>query len=495
MGDDASSIGGESSFGLHAIGGDYQDDDIEELSLSEEASHRTSSLGVTESSGGSVSSKKLLSDMIKHLATRESEASVRASGKSGVSARNQPTREEDYERSERRLRGLLNDIEDDVLGAKGRETEVPRTKDRTSRSWTGNLKVFDEATAALYVAKADALEREDYETAAKAMKEMTKVEAERKAYLNMQKNGHMATRNLLRDVAKELQEIQTVLKHALCEDKPWGYKVAHDLRARRDELRLELAELVEGSELPFAGSIKGRERSEAAVIAAEAIKEARCRSGEAWGRDSSPRARRGEAFKDFGKPTGRVKGLIKTDGGVYSGFWNKTGRREGFGVIQGREGAVFAGQWQDDRRHGRGTLYFPGGVFEGEWTNGLANGTGTIHFDNGDVFHGTYMNDKKEDTGMYVWANGSSEVGVYKNGVKHGVHEWKHDDNTWFVQYNVGKLVKSTPITTAAKAKPALKPAISYAATARRSSNKLVLAKAGPKTKAKSAGPKSIKNR
>lgn len=44
-----------------------------------------------------------------------------------------------------------------------------------------------------------------------------------------------------------------------------------------------------------------------------------------------------------------------------------------------KDGGVYEGEWQDNKKHGRGLLkYANGSVYEGEFKNGVADGKGTM---------------------------------------------------------------------------------------------------------------------
>lgn len=129
------------------------------------------------------------------------------------------------------------------------------------------------------------------------------------------------------------------------------------------------------------------------------------------------------------------------DGQVYTGFRNKEGLREGFGVMRLKDGSIYNGQWRQDRRDGRGTLFFEGGVLEGEWGNGGLQGEGKIHFKNGDRFEGSYTDNKKYGPGVYRWQDGAEESGEYLEGQKHGWHRLVRGPDSWDLLYEQGSVV------------------------------------------------------
>jgi len=128
----------------------------------------------------------------------------------------------------------------------------------------------------------------------------------------------------------------------------------------------------------------------------------------------------------------------------YLGFRNPAGSREGFGVLRGRDGTTYSGQWNGGKRDGHGALFFDGGVFEGEWKDGNAQGFGNVYFKNGDHFGGPYDQNKKQGRGKYRWSDGAVEEGGYSRGVKSGWHVWKRGAEYWDLHYENGDVTAAT---------------------------------------------------
>lgn len=130
--------------------------------------------------------------------------------------------------------------------------------------------------------------------------------------------------------------------------------------------------------------------------------------------------------------------------GQYLGFRSSGGQRDGFGVLRGKDGTTYSGQWKGGKREGHGALFFEGGVFEGSWERGNAIGTGNVYFKNGDRFVGPYHQNKKEGYGKYIWADGAAEEGVYARGIKSGWHFWKRGAEHWDLHYENGTVTAAT---------------------------------------------------
>jgi len=153
-------------------------------------------------------------------------------------------------------------------------------------------------------------------------------------------------------------------------------------------------------------------------------------------------------------PTGVAGALglgTANEGKVYMGFRNGDGQREGYGVMRGKDGTIYTGQWRGGQRDGQGTLFFEGGVFEGQWTVGSAEGHGSVQFKNGDSFVGEYRSNKKLGPGTYKWADGAEESGEYQDGKKSGWHRWRQAGDEWDLLYENGGVAAAKRAPSAAK--------------------------------------------
>jgi hypothetical protein len=72
-----------------------------------------------------------------------------------------------------------------------------------------------------------------------------------------------------------------------------------------------------------------------------------------------------------------------------------TNLRHGFGIMSYRDGSVYTGNFEYDKRHGFGKcLYHDGlGVYIGFWANGKRNGLGKMVYSNGEVYYGEWLAD------------------------------------------------------------------------------------------------------
>jgi radial spoke head protein 1 len=72
-----------------------------------------------------------------------------------------------------------------------------------------------------------------------------------------------------------------------------------------------------------------------------------------------------------------------------------TNLRHGFGIMSYRDGSVYTGNFEHDKRHGFGKCWYPDGlgVYTGFWANGQRNGLGKMVYSNGEVYHGEWLAD------------------------------------------------------------------------------------------------------
>ena len=119
---------------------------------------------------------------------------------------------------------------------------------------------------------------------------------------------------------------------------------------------------------------------------------------------------------------------------------------EGKGRYLYKECECYIGQFRQNLRHGKGTIYysndkilyrgnFVNDKFEGEgqyfwkngeyyigsFKNGLNDGKGMLYYKNGKIkYEGNFVNDKFEGEGKYIYKNYYYYIGQFKNGLKEG---------------------------------------------------------------------------
>lgn len=145
---------------------------------------------------------------------------------------------------------------------------------------------------------------------------------------------------------------------------------------------------------------------------------------------------------------------FQASGSSYRGVKDAAGVRDGWGMLNQKDGTTYAGQWVSGKRHGAGTLMFDGGIFEGQWARGEASGSGIVRFHNGDTFEGQYISNRKHGFGVYSWADGATEEGQYFNGQKNDWHVWAKGASMWNLRYESGALVEALQVKGKKKEKP-----------------------------------------
>jgi hypothetical protein len=84
------------------------------------------------------------------------------------------------------------------------------------------------------------------------------------------------------------------------------------------------------------------------------------------------------------------------------------------------DGARYEGQFNNDKRHGRGVFNYSGAKYEGEFRNERITGQG-IHTENdGSSYSGSWRNDRPHGFGVEVEPNGGCYNGTWIVGKKHG---------------------------------------------------------------------------
>lgn len=125
------------------------------------------------------------------------------------------------------------------------------------------------------------------------------------------------------------------------------------------------------------------------------------------------------------KKHGRGTYTWKATGAIYEGDW-KAGKRSGFGVLSvpqagGGYKKQYSGGWKNDKRHGYGeNWYSETEYFEGEWYADKRSGWGRMYYEDGSVYEGEWYDDQRSGQGMMRLENDNRYEGSWKNGMKNG---------------------------------------------------------------------------
>ncbi|KAI9006053.1 hypothetical protein BC832DRAFT_610975 [Gaertneriomyces semiglobifer] len=94
---------------------------------------------------------------------------------------------------------------------------------------------------------------------------------------------------------------------------------------------------------------------------------------------------------------------------VYAGQWEND-VRHGHGTCFYDDGSMYDGMWNGDVREGWGRMHYKSddSMYEGEWHEGVRHGQGVLVLgkcSNGDRYEGAFLNDLKEGPGRFIYRN------------------------------------------------------------------------------------------
>ena len=106
----------------------------------------------------------------------------------------------------------------------------------------------------------------------------------------------------------------------------------------------------------------------------------------------------------------------------YYGYWKDDKRYASdmtVGIMTYKNGDVYNGAWNNDKRNGKGKMTYENGDFyHGIWKNDERNGKGKMTYKNGDVYNGTWENDKRHGEGIMTYKNGDAWNGNWENDLQ-----------------------------------------------------------------------------
>lgn len=111
----------------------------------------------------------------------------------------------------------------------------------------------------------------------------------------------------------------------------------------------------------------------------------------------------------------------------------KIGYRDNFGKQYNEYGhLLYDGQWKKNKREGFGVLYDAKEfyvTYSGDFKNNRKHGKGTSFFPDGNIsFEGTYLNSRRHGKGIKFSKSGNREDVHYKEGVLHGPATFYEND-------------------------------------------------------------------
>lgn len=109
--------------------------------------------------------------------------------------------------------------------------------------------------------------------------------------------------------------------------------------------------------------------------------------------------------------------MVYPDGSYYVGTFTNE-KRNGEGKLYDSDGKlVYSGEWQDDKKHGKGILELNNETYEGDFHRDKRDGRGTIRYPDGTRFDGDFKKDMKNGEGKYFDPKGKvKKVAFFEQG-------------------------------------------------------------------------------
>ena len=127
---------------------------------------------------------------------------------------------------------------------------------------------------------------------------------------------------------------------------------------------------------------------------------------------------------------------------------------------------VYAGEFIDDRFHGKGKQFRQTGrlEYDGEWQNGWKCGRGIEYYENGKTkYDGTWYRGRYNGNGVYTYENGDTIEGEWLDGSIDGEATLKTHDNCVYKRiYKDGELISEELISGTPKPSPDSKRIIEF---------------------------------
>ena len=121
-----------------------------------------------------------------------------------------------------------------------------------------------------------------------------------------------------------------------------------------------------------------------------------------------------------------------TTGEIYKGSWNKSNKRDGFGININPEGIIFKGLWDNDKV-GKYGLFLDalGNYYLGDLCNGKSEGKGEMLVKDKMKYVGDFFNDVPNGNGILEnYEDNTVYEGQVENGIKNGKGILKYSDGT-----------------------------------------------------------------
>jgi hypothetical protein len=127
--------------------------------------------------------------------------------------------------------------------------------------------------------------------------------------------------------------------------------------------------------------------------------------------------------------------LFKNNNSKYKGFWNKEGKKSGFGIFYDSSGNKYIGKWDNDKFNGKGRIIsINGDYYEGDFKYGNIEGTGIfVSKKEKYKYFGNFRNNKFHGRGKIIYEdNNIIYEGGFIEGYKQGFGKITFEDNSYY---------------------------------------------------------------
>ena len=121
-----------------------------------------------------------------------------------------------------------------------------------------------------------------------------------------------------------------------------------------------------------------------------------------------------------------------------------TDTEDGYGIFVWNTGEMYAGEFRDGVRTGKGRLVLAdGSVYEGDFLNNMRSGKGTMTWPSGEVYEGDFIDNSRSGKGKVTWPSGDWYEGDFIDGKMEGHGTYYSADGS--VKYS-GQWIQSCPV-------------------------------------------------
>ncbi|CAF0879741.1 unnamed protein product [Adineta steineri] len=118
------------------------------------------------------------------------------------------------------------------------------------------------------------------------------------------------------------------------------------------------------------------------------------------------------------------------DGDKYTGDWIDN-KRTDQGIFAWANGDRYEGQWKDNNMNGKGIWYYAdGSKYTGDWIDDMMTGQGIFTWASGERYEGQWKEDNMSGKGTRYWVNGNTYTGNWVDNemTGQGIYTWASGD-------------------------------------------------------------------